>query len=324
MKAVVQRAYGPPAEVLELQDVDEPKLSGEDVLVGVRAAGVNWADHSITVGLPYMVRLGFGLRRPAPNKRVRGTDVAGVVEDVGAEVGGLKVGDEVFGWCKGALAERTNVPAANLVLKPARITYEQAAAVPMTGMVALQALRDIGDVRKGQKVLVNGASGGIGVFTVQIAKWLGAEVTGACSTKNVEFVRSIGADHVIDYTKVDFTEGDERYDFILDIADNRSFGARRRVLTRGGTLVPNSGEGGRWTGSLGRIIWARVLSLFLREDLHPFLSLPKHDDLDTLRELIESGDVKPSVGRTFPLVEAAEAVAYVGQRHAQGKTVVTP
>jgi NADPH:quinone reductase-like Zn-dependent oxidoreductase len=324
MKAIVQEAYGPPGEVLRLQDVGEPEPSSDEVLLGVRAAGVNWADYSITTGVPYMVRLGFGLRRPSPGKRVRGTDVAGVVERVGGDVDGLKVGDQVFGWCKGAFAERACVPMRNLALKPSTASFEQAAGVPMTGMVALQALRDVGNVQEGQKVLVNGASGGIGMFTVQVAKALGAEVTGVCSTKNVDFVRSIGADHVIDYTEVDFTEGSERYDFILDIADNRSFSARRRVLTPGGTLVPNSGEGGRLTGSLGRILSARVLSLFVKEKLHPFLSVYRRDDLDDLTEMIESGDVTPAVGRTFPLVETPDAVTYVGKRHARGKTVVIP
>jgi NADPH:quinone reductase-like Zn-dependent oxidoreductase len=321
MKAIVQQRYGEPSEVLHVMEVAVPS---DDVVVSVRAAGVNWADYSITTGVPYMVRLGFGLRRPRPAKRVRGTDVAGVVEKLAPGVQGLAVGEEVFGWCNGAFAEYASASVGNLVRKPAGIGFDQAATVPMAGMVALQALRDVGHVEVGQKVLVNGASGGIGMFTVQIAKAMGAEVTGVCGPKNVDFVSSIGADHVIDYTKSDFTKGEETYDFILDIADNRSFGERRRVLVPGGTLVPNSGEGGRFAGSLGRIVAARVLSLFIGENLHPFLSLPKHDDLVTLGEMIESGDVTPSVGRTFPLVEAAEAVAYVGERHARGKTIVTP
>lgn len=193
----------------------------------------------------------------------------------------------------------------------------------MAGMVALQALRDVGKLQPGDKALVVWGFGGIGTFAVQIAKAMGAEVTGVCSTPNVDLVRSIGADRVIDYTEEDFTEGDERFDVSLDIADKHSLSARRRILAPRGTLIPNSGEGGRLAGSLGRIVAARLLSLFVRQNLHPFLSLPRIEDLSTLRELIESGSVEPVVGRTFPLVDAADAVAYVGKRHPRGKTVVT-
>lgn len=322
MKAMVQKEYGPP-ELLQLEEVDKPVPDEDEVLIAVRAAGVNWADYSVTIGVPYMVRLGFGLGAPKPGKRIRGTDVAGVVEEAGSDVHRLKVGDEVFGWCKGSFAEYVCAPESDLVLKPSGFSFEEGAAVPMAGMVALQAVRDVGKVQPGQKVLVNGASGGIGMFTVQVARARGAEVTGVCSTENVEFVRSIGADHVIDYTETDFTEDDERYDFILDIADNKSLADRRRVLEPRGTLVPNSGEGGRLTGSLGRIISARLLSLFVSQKLHPFLSLPKREDLVELREMIEAGDVVSAVGRTYPLIEAADAVSYVGQRHGRGKTVVT-
>lgn len=319
MKAVVHHEYGSP-DVLGLEEVTQPTPGDSEVLVRVRAVGVNWADYSILTGVPYMVRLGFGLRHPRDG--IRGTDVSGVVERVGSEVVEFQPGDEVFGWGKGAFAEFVAIPEDHLVSKPPGIIHEQAAAVPMAGMVALQALRDIGRVTAGQKVLVVGASGGIGTFAVQIAKAMGAEVTGVCSTDNLDLVQSIGADHVIDYTKQDFTEQDERYDFILDIADNHSFSARRRVLTSNGVLVPNSGEGGRLVGSLGRILAARLLSPFVSQRLHPFLSLSKRDDLVALKELIEAGDVVPVVGRTYPLIEAAAALDYVGHRHSRGKTVV--
>lgn len=319
MRAMIHERYGSP-EVVRLREVERPVPKGDEVLIRVRAAGVNWADWSITRGVPYMVRLGYGLRRPRHG--VRGTDVSGVVEEVGSGVGGLEAGAEVFGWGKGTFAEYVCVPEENLVPKPAAISFEQAAAVPMAGMVALQALRDVGNVQPGQEVLVVGASGGIGTFTVQIAKAMGAIVTGVCSTDNVELVRSLGADHVIDYTKEDFTEGEQRYDFILDIADKHSISARRRVLAPKGTLVPNSGEGGRLGGSLRRILAARLMSPFVSQRLRPFLSLPKREDLVSLEAMIEAGEVNPVVGRTFPLAEAADALRYVGQRHARGKTVV--
>ncbi len=321
MKAMAQQEYGLPAEVIRPVELDRPVPGKGEVLVSVRAAGVNWADWSLSTGVPWMVRLGYGLRRPRTG--VRGSDVAGVVEQVGDDVEHLQVGDEVFGWCEGAFAEYARVPAEHLVPKPASTSFEQAAAVPMAGMVALQALRDVADVRAGQTVLVNGASGGIGTFAVQIANALGAEVTGVCSTGNVDLVRSLGPAHVIDYTETDFTDGDQRYDCILDIADNRSLAARRRVLAPEGTLIPNSGEGGRLVGSLGRIIAARVLSVFVKQSLHPFLSLPKRDDLVALAELIDSGRVTPVVGATFALADVAAALEYVGHRHAQGKTVIT-
>lgn len=319
MKAMIHREYGPP-EVLRLGEVARPEPRTGEVLIRMRAAAVNWADYSILTGIPYMVRLGFGLRRP--RNGIRGTDVSGVVEALGADVTHLQVGDEVFGWCRGAFAEYVAVPEANLVTKPPAATHEQAAAVPMAGMVALQALRDVGHVQAGHSVLVVGASGGIGTFAVQIAKAMGAEVTGVCSTGNVELVRRIGADHVIDYTAQDFTQGDVRYDFILDIADNHSLASRRRMLTPKGTLVPNSGEGGRVAGSLWRIVGARLLSLFVSQRLHPFLSTYRREDLVTLREMLESDQVRPVVGRTCPLADAAAALDLVGRRHSRGKTVI--
>ena len=320
MKASFHDEYGTP-EVLRIEEVAQPAPGPDEVLIRVLAAGVNWADYSILTGIPYMVRLGFGLGHP--RQGIRGTDVSGVVEDSGSGVTELQPGDEVFGWCTGSFAEYVCVPETNIVAKPKSITHEQAAGVPMAGMVALQALRDVGKVRAGQKVLIVGASGGIGTFAVQIAKAMGADVTGVCSTDNIELVSSIGADHVIDYTEHDFTELDERYDFILDIADNHSLSSRRRVLAPGGTLVPNSGEGNRLVGSLGRIVAARLLSLFVSQRLHPFLSLSKREDLVVLKEMIEAGQITPVVGRTYPLVETAAALDHVGRRHSRGKTVIS-
>lgn len=321
MKAMVHHEYGRP-EVLRLEDVERPVPGEGEVLVRVRAVGLNWADYSVLTGIPYMVRLGFGLTRP--RQGIRGTDISGEVDAVGEGLTAFNSGEEVFGWCTRGLAEYARVPEANLVAKPENITHEQAAGVPMAGMVALQAMRDVGGVLAGQKVLIVGASGGIGTFAVQIAKSMGAYVAGVCSTGNLDLVRSIGADRVIDYTKQDFTELDERFDVILDIADQHSLSQRRRVLNPGGVLIPNSGEGGRVAGSLGRILAARLLSPFLPVSLHPFLSTYKHEDLVALKELIEAGQVEPVVGRTYPLVEAPAALEFVGKkRHSVGKTVVT-
>ena len=324
MKAIVQDAYGPP-DVLELRDVDKPAIGDNEVLIRVRAAGVNPADWAITGGLPYIARPLYGLGKP--KSRVRGTDVAGEVETVGSSVTRFRPGDEVFGWCPnlgGAFAEYAAVPEDALVPKPAKLTLEQAAAVPMAGTVALLAVRDHGQVRAGQRVLVNGASGGIGTFAVQIAKSLGADVTGVCSTKNVDLVRSIGADHVIDYTQEDFTQTSRRYDFILDNVANRSLSELRRVLTPKGTLVPNGGGfDHRWVASAGRLIKAKVSFAFASQNLGTFVASPKQENLVALRELIEAGKVTPVLDRTYPLSETPQAIAYVGEGHARGKVVVT-
>jgi NADPH:quinone reductase-like Zn-dependent oxidoreductase len=322
VKAVVHDEYGEPEAVLRLAEVSRPEVDDYEVLVRVRAAGVNWADWAITRGVPYLIRLPYGLRRPRHG--IRGSDVSGEVEAVGREVTRHRPGDEVFGWCGGAFAELVCVDEDHLVAKPPGIGFEQAAAAPMAGMVALQALRNIGKIRPGQKVLVNGASGGIGTFTVQIAKALGAHVTGVCSTPNVDLVRSLGADRVIDYTQEDFTRGDERYDFILDMADTHSLAARRRVLRKRGVLIPNSGVGGRWIGSVGRVVRARLASLVTRRRLRPFVSVSKTADLATLQELLAAGKVTPVVGVTYPLEETAAALAHVGAGHTRGKVVVTP
>ncbi len=320
MKAVVQARYGLPEEVLAVGELPEPRPSDGEVLVRVRAAGVNWADCALTRGVPYVLRAGYGFGHP--KNPVRGTDFAGTVTAVGSGVTGLHEGDEVFGSCRGAFAELAVAKDSEVVAKPKTMAFEAAAGVPMAGLVALQAFRDIGCVQPGQQVLVNGASGGIGTFAVQIAKALGAEVTGVCSTAHVELVTSIGADHVIDYTQQDFTRNGHRYDVILDIADNRSLAERRRALTPRGTLIPNSGTGNRWIGSAGRIIWARMASLVARQSFRPFLSLCNQRDLLALREMIDEGSVRSIVGETHSLDEAAAAVAAAGGGHATGKVVV--
>ena len=323
MKAIVRDTYGSP-DVLELRDIDKPEVGDDEVLVHVHAAGVNPGDWAIVSGLPYIARPAYGLGKP--KNAVRGTDVAGTVEAVGTRVTRFRPGDEVFGWCSGlggAFAEYASVSEDALAPKPANLTFEQAAAVPMAGLVALQALRDHGSVRAGQKVLINGASGGIGTFAVQIAKSLGAEVTGVCSTRNLEMVRSIGADHVIDYTRVDFTQNDRRYDFILDNVANHSLSDLRRALTPTGTLVPNGGGfDNRWFAGGSRVISAHVLNRFVSHTLRPFLVSPKLEDLVVLKELIEAGKVTPVIDRTYPLSEAPEAIGHVGGGHARGKITV--
>ena len=323
MKAIVQDTYGS-VDVLQLRDVATPTIGEHDVLVLVRAAAVNPADWAIMGGLPYIARPApmYGLR--TPKNPVRGTDVAGRVEAVGSAVTRFRPGDEVFGWCRGAFAEYAAASEDGLAIKPADLTFEQAAAIPMAGSVALQALRDHGQVQAGQKVLINGASGGIGTFAVQIAKSLGAEVTGVCGTSNVEMVRSIGADHVIDYTIDDFTQSGERYDFILDNISNLSLSDLRRALTPTGMLVPNGGQfQHRWLSSAGRLIKAMVSFRFVSQRLGRFVVAQRHDDLLALIALIEGGKVMPVIDRTYPLSETAAAMDYVGTGHARGKVVIS-
>jgi NADPH:quinone reductase-like Zn-dependent oxidoreductase len=321
MRAAVQRRYGPPS-VLESSEVAIPPLGRGDVLVQVGAASVHPGDYFVMTGEPYVVRLVFGLRRPRHG--IPGRDLAGVVAAVGSGVTALRPGDEVFGWSTaGTLAEYACVPADNLVPVPANVSILDAAAVPTSALTALQALRDIGRVRPGQRVLVTGASGGVGTFAVQIAKAFGAEVTGVCRTRNVELVRSLGADHVVDYTTTDFTRTDERYDVILDNVEAQPLPAVRRALTPTGTLIPNNGHGGRWLGPIGRIVKARVLSGFTRQQLRPFASVEKRQDLLTLADLLATGQVTPVIDRAYPLGEAADALRYVGAGHTRGKVVVT-
>ncbi len=321
MKAAVQHEYGAPEDVFAIEEVPVPVPKDDEVLLRIQAAGVNWADWSMTVGMPYLMRLGYGLRRP--RQGIRGTDVAGTVERVGRDVTRHRPGVDVFGWGTATFAEFVCVKQDQLVPRPAGITPQQAAGTPMSACVALQAIRDVAEIEPGDKVLINGASGGIGSFAVQIGKVLGAEVTGVCSTPNLDLVRTLGADHVIDYTRDDFTEGSEEYDLILDMADKHSLGARRRVLTRTGTLIPNSGVGGPVFGSVGRILKAWVVSPFVSEKLRPFLSVTKRDDLLTVAELMSSGEVTPVVGTTYALSDAGAAITEAGSGHARGKVVVT-
>ena len=323
MKGVVQDAYGPP-DVLELREIDRPTIGTNDVLVRVRAAGVNIADWAIMSGLPYIARPMYGMGKP--KNPVRGTDVAGDVEAVGASVTRFRPGDQVFGWSGhlgGAFAEYAAVSEDALILKPVTLTFEQVAAVPMAGTVALLAIRG-GKVQAGQNVLVNGASGGIGSFAVQMAKSLGAHVTGVTSTKNVDLVRSIGADRVIDYTKLDFTATGQRYDFILDNVANHSMSDLRRALTPTGTVVPNGGGfEHRWVASGGRLIGAKVSFAFGTQKVLTFIASPKQENLVVLKEFLEAGTVRPVIDRTYSLSETADALRYVGQGHARGKVIVS-
>jgi len=315
MKAVVQVAYGS-ADVLEFKEIDNPVSHDDDVLVRVHAASLAAGDYFGMRGRPFPIRMYVGFPKPKKD-HVVGVDLAGRVEAVGKNVTRFKPGDEVFGECSRACAEYTCAEVDKLVHKPYNLTFEQAAAVPTSALVALQALRDHGKVQPGQKVLINGASGGVGTFAVQIAKVLGAEVTGVCSTGNVDTVRSLGADHVIDYTKEDFTQGEPRYDLILDNVASHSFADYRRVLKPSGTLMPNSGHAG-----MGYVFKASVLSLFVHQQERPFVSTPNQEDLMTLKELVESGRVTPVIDRTYPLRETAEAFRYLDQGHAGGKVVI--
>jgi NADPH:quinone reductase-like Zn-dependent oxidoreductase len=322
MRAIVRDAYGSP-EVLELRAIDKPEIADDEVLVRVHAAGVGRDVWHVMTGLPYPIRLaGYGLR--APKNPVIGSDVAGVAEAVGKNVTRFQPGDEVFGIGKGSYAEYVCAREDKLAPKPANLTSEQAAVVAIMGSTALQGLRDHGKVRPGQKVLVIGASGGVGTYAVQLAKAFGAHVTGVCSTAKVEMVRSIGADHVIDYTKEDFAEGEQRYDLILDIGGNSSLSRLRRVLTPRGTLVIVGGEGGgRWFGGVDRQLRAMMLSPFVGQKLLAFVSPENHEDMMALKELIESRKVTPVIDRTYPLSEVPEAIRYLQEGHAQGKVVIT-
>jgi len=323
MKAIVNHEYGLPG-VLGLEDVDTPVTRGDEVLVRVLGAAVNPGDWDVMRGTPYVLRLTTGLRRP--RNKVLGLAIAGRVEAVGSNVSEFRPGDEVYaGIGKGGFAEYACVPRDALAPKPSNLTFEQAAAVPVAGTAALQALRDIGRVQPGQKVLINGASGGVGTFAVQIARTFGADVTGVCSTTNVDLVRSIGADHVIDYTQEDFTRNGQQYDLIFDNVGNRTLSELRRALTRKGMLIPNSNKGsGRWVGGfLRRAVQALVVSPFVPQRLRPFASTEKREDLVVLKELIESGKVTPVIDRTYPLKEVAEALSYYGAGHARGKVIIT-
>ena len=320
MKAIVQDRYGP-ADVLERQEIDKPEIGDGDVLVRVRAAGVHIGDWHLMTGLPYLMRImGFGFR--APRARVRGTDVAGIVGAVGRTVTRFRAGDEVFGTSNGAFAEYACARADTLAPKPVNLTFEQAAAIPTSASTALQALRDAGGIERGQQVLIVGASGGVGLFAVQIAKSFGADVTGVSSTAKVDMVRSIGADHVIDYTREDFTRSGPRYDLIVDLGGNRSLSQLRRALRPRGTLVLVGGEGGdRWIG-IGRSLQALAVSPFVSHTLRPLSSKPNTADLEFLTGLIQAGKVMPVLDRTYPLSEVPDAIRYLHEGRARGKIVI--
>jgi NADPH:quinone reductase-like Zn-dependent oxidoreductase len=321
MRAIVQDRYGSP-DRLRLAAIARPTPGDDGVLVRVHAVSVNPLDWHFMRGEPYILRMSAGFRRPA--NPVRGVDVAGVVEVVGKDVTQFRSGDEVFGQRAGSFAEYVCGEEGNFVLKPARLTFEQAAAVPVAGYTALQGLRDKGQVKAGQRVLVNGASGGVGTFAVQIAKAFGAEVTGVCSTRNVELVRSLGADRAIDYTQQDFTREKRRYDVIFDAAGNRSLSACRRALTPTGTLVVvGTASHGRWIGPMVRPLAAGLSSPFVRQRQVTYIAQYRAADLLTLKGLIEAGKVTPVIDRTYPLSEAAEAIRYLEAGHARGKVVVT-
>jgi NADPH:quinone reductase-like Zn-dependent oxidoreductase len=323
MKAIVQERFGPP-EILRLVDADRPVLGVDDVLVRVHAAAVNPYDWHMMRGDPRIARLMGAVGLTKPKARGVGIDVAGRVEAVGADVRELRPGDEVLGFCVGAFAEYARAKADKVVPKPASLTFEQAAAVPLAALTALQGIRDVGQVRAGHRVLVNGAAGGIGTCAVQIATALGAEVTGVCSTGNVELVRSLGAADVVDYTTEDFTDRRGHYDVILDNVGNRPLRRLRRALTPTGTLVLNGGGSpGHVIGPVGSILRAVVVNVLVRQRLRPFVAKQNREDLLTLTELIETGKLTPVIDRTYPLADTAEAVRHVEQGHARGKVIVT-
>lgn len=315
MKAVIQTGYGS-ADVMERREIEKPTPGDGEVLVRVLAASLAAGEYFGMRGKPFPIRMYIGFPKPKKNFVV-GLDCAGVVESVGKDVTRFQPGDEAYGECRGSCAAYAVAHEGKLALKPRNLTFEQAAAVPTSALAALQALRDHGKVQPGQKVLINGASGGVGTFAVQIAKALGAEVTGVCSTANVVMVGSIGADHVIDYTREDFTQGEPRYDLILDNVASHSFADYRRVLEPGGILMPNSGHAG-----MGYVIKAFLLPLFVRQQERPFVSTPNQDDLITLKELVEAGRVTPVIDRTYALSETAEAFRYLDQGHAHGKVII--
>ncbi|KUO14548.1 NAD(P)-dependent alcohol dehydrogenase [Streptomyces dysideae] len=324
MKAVAQDRYGS-VDVLEFREVDRPVPARDEVLVRVHAASVNAYDWHLMHGDPKVARAALGLRRP--RARIRGRDFAGTVESVGEGVTGFKPGDEVFGEADGAFAEFVCAKDSAVGPKPAHLTFEQAAAIPLAGNTALIGLRDVAQLQQGQTILVNGASGGVGTFAVQLAKAYGAEVTGVCRTRNIDLVRSLGADHVIDYTQEDFTRGGQRYDVVLDLVGNHSLGEFRRALTPTGTLVLSGGgvyEGGSFVGPMALFLKRRLVAPFVRgQRLLEITARHSRANLTALRDLADSGKIAPVVERTYPLSEAAEAIRYVEVEHARAKVVIT-
>lgn len=323
MTAIVQDEYGEAADVLRVQEIDRPQIGDNEVLLRVHAAGVDRGVWHLMAGLPYLIRVaGYGIRRP--RTRVRGREVAGRVEAVGAQVSTLKPGDEVFGVGEGCFAQYARARADKVALAPATLSAVQAAAVPISALTALQGIRDHARVQPGQRVLVIGASGGVGTFAVQIAAAFGARVSGVCSGAKMDLVRSLGAEHVLDYTRKDITDGHPDYDVILDIAGNRPLSLLRRALTPRGTLVIIGGEGGgRWLGGTDRQIRALMLSPFVHHTLKTFINSENGQDLAVLAELIDSGKLTPIVDKTYPLAQTAAAISYVAEGRARGKVVIT-
>lgn len=321
MKAIVHHEYGSP-DVLELQEVTKPVVKDDDVLVRVRAASVNPLDWHFVRGTPYVVRVQTGLSRP--KNHIPGVDVAGRVEAVGRNVTKFQPGDEVFGGSGGSFAEYVCVSERRIVLKPANVSFEQAAAVPIAGLTALQALRDKGQIQPGHKVLINGASGGVGTFAVQIANSFGAEVTGVCSTRNVDMVRSIRADSVIDYSHEVFTQSGERYDLILDMVGNRPMSEIRRILNPEGIYVSvGVAQMGNWIGPLTGVLKVLAASLIGSQKMVPMLAKQTNEDLVVLRELLEAGEMTPVIDRQYELSDVPQAIRYLEEGHAQGKVVIT-
>jgi len=326
MKAIVQDRYGP-AEVLELRDIATPELGDTDVLVRVRAAGVDPGVWHVMAGLPYLLRVvGFGFR--GPKVPVRGLDLAGTVAATGKAVTRFAVGDEVFGIGVGSFAELARAPESKLAPKPTNLSFEEAAAIPVSALTALQALRDKGQLKPGQSVLINGAAGGVGTYAVQLAKHFGGRVTGVCSTAKVDLICSLGADAVVDYTREDFTTLAARYDLILDCVGNHSLLKLRRALTPRGTLVlvgsdgGSYGGGGRWLGGIDRLLRALLLSPFIGQKLKGFIASERFEDLVALTSIIEAGALRPVIDRTFALHEAADAVRHIAGGHARGKVIL--
>lgn len=315
MKAIVQNNYGEP-DVLALKEIDKPAIKDDEVLVRVCATSLNAGDYFSMRGSPWIVRFTLGL--PKPRNYILGWDVAGQVEEVGSRVADFQIGDEVYGAVSHAFAEYVSAGADLFAKKPHNLTFAEAAAVPTAALTALQGLRDAAQIQAGHKVLINGAAGGVGTFAVQIGKALGAEVTGVCSARNIELLRSIGADHVVDYTNQDFTQGDQRYDVILDNVGNRSFADLRRVLKPEGVIIPNSGHGG-----MSYVFKGFLLSPLMRQQGKPLMTKPSSNDLAVLCDLIEAGQISPVIDRMYPFEQIPAALGYAAQGHVRGKVVIT-
>jgi NADPH:quinone reductase-like Zn-dependent oxidoreductase len=322
MKAIVQNTYGG-SDTLVLRDIADPAPKDDEVLVAVRAAALHIGDVMLMRGEPYVIRMGAGLRRP--KKRIPGFDFTGVVKSVGQDVSGVEPGDEVFGEAGGgSCTEYVVVTAEKMAPKPAALTFQEAAAVPVSGVTALRGIRDAGKVTAGNRVLINGATGGVGIYAIQVAASLGAEVTAVCGPGNAELARELGAEHVIDYTRDDYTQGEARYDLILDNVANHSLADARKAVAVGGSYISNSARSeGRWFGAVGRMMYAGVLSMFVRKQGRPFYSPVRRQDLLDLVELVDGGKLRPVIDRTYPLAETAAAMDYIAGGHASGKTVIT-